>query len=128
MALATPRAVGLAEIATRAFVDLRSKYVSHISASHSRNEDIRLKSAKQLRAYVRLHFFKLFATPTSCSKVEAEARELSGENFSKIIHALNRKIFELVNSNEPHEKMGGIAAIGALTPFTLTHLPSSPFH
>jgi len=45
--------------------------------------------------------------------VEAEARELSGENFSKLLHELNREIFELVNSNEVHEKISGIVAIDA---------------
>lgn len=41
-------------------------------------------------------------------RVETEAREVSREEFSIFITELNKRIFDLVRSEEPHEKLGGI--------------------
>ena len=46
--------------------------------------------------------------------VEAEAREMVGERFVKYMTDLNRKLFELVNSDVVDEKLGGIGAIDQL--------------
>jgi len=45
-------------------------------------------------------------------QVEAEAREMSSDSFTKFMNDLNRRIFDLVNSQDVHEKMGGINVIG----------------
>lgn len=63
----------------------------------SKNDDIRSKAAKELRTHV-----------------STVSRELSGENFTKFINDVNRRIFELVNSTDYHEKIGGIMAIDEL--------------
>ena len=41
-------------------------------------------------------------------RVETEAREVSREEFSAFVTELNKRIFDLVKSDEPHEKLGGI--------------------
>ncbi len=43
--------------------------------------------------------------------VETAAREVSREEFTVFITELNKRIFDLVKSDEPHEKMGGISKI-----------------
>lgn len=63
----------------------------------SKSDDVRMRAAKDLRLHV-----------------STVSRELSGENFTKFINDVNRRIFELVNSNDYHEKIGGIMAIDEL--------------
>jgi serine/threonine-protein kinase mTOR len=46
------------------------------------------------------------------NKVAVTSREISVENFKKFSNDINKKIFELIHSNEVHEKIGGILAIG----------------
>ena len=46
--------------------------------------------------------------------VENEGRELSRETYAKFMEELNRRIQDLVSSDQTHEKLGGIAAIDAL--------------
>eukprot|EP00854_Cymbomonas_tetramitiformis_P013611 gene13611-16092_t len=46
--------------------------------------------------------------------VEAEARDLSGENFTRFMNELYNRIFSMVNSSNPDEKLGGIYAIDEL--------------
>lgn len=53
-------------------------------------------------------------------QVSAVSRELSGENFTKFINEVNRRIFELVNSNDINDKVGGILAISASVRFLLS--------
>ncbi len=60
-----------------------------------RNPDVQAKAAHELRLYV-----------------EGEAREMNSESFTKYMNDLNRRIFDLVNSSDTHEKMGGIMVIG----------------
>jgi len=45
-------------------------------------------------------------------KVISVSREISGENFTKFINDVNRRIFALIQSNDNDEKIGGILAIG----------------
>jgi FKBP12-rapamycin complex-associated protein len=74
------------------------------------NPDVQAKAAKELRLYV-----------------ESEAREMNSESFTKYMNDLNRRIFDLVNSSDTHEKMGGIMVIGTLPllPFLLPSLSLS---
>jgi hypothetical protein len=44
--------------------------------------------------------------------VVSVSRELTSESFSKFLTNVNQRIFELILSNEVHEKVGGIMAIG----------------
>lgn len=48
------------------------------------------------------------------SQVISVCRELSGEGITKFMNDVNRRIFELVHSQDSHEKMGGILAIDRL--------------
>ena len=52
-------------------------------------------------------------------RVETEAREVSREEFTAFITELNKRIFDLVKSEAPHEKLGGIREKPA---------PASPRH
>ena len=45
-------------------------------------------------------------------QISSESREISGEAFTKFMDGVSRRIFELVNSSDVNEKMGGIVAIG----------------
>lgn len=58
-------------------------------------------------------------------RVETEAREVSREEFSAFITELNKRIFDLVKSEEPHEKLGGIRERTSL-PKAHAPPPSSP--
>ncbi|TPX38402.1 hypothetical protein SeMB42_g06762 [Synchytrium endobioticum] len=77
------------EALNRLLLDIRSK-----------NEDVRTKTAADLRDYV-----------------VAVSREVSGETFSKFMNDVNRRIFELIQSNDLHDKIGGILAIDSLIDF-----------
>jgi hypothetical protein len=48
-----------------------------------------------------------------------EARDMSSEQFTKYMNDLNKRIFDLVNSTDAHEKMGGIMVIGTYLPLLL---------
>ena len=78
--------VQLSHGAERALADLRS-----------RREHVKRKAMHDLR-----------------SVVEMEARQMSRENFSSFIQELNSRIFTLIKSEEPHEKLGGIFAMDSL--------------
>eukprot|EP00736_Rhodelphis_marinus_P007859 Rmarinus@m.12108 len=68
-----------------------------ISDLRNKSEDVRLRAGKNLRGYV-----------------EEEARAMSGEEFTRFMNDLNRKIFDLVHSSEAHDRMGGLIAIDEL--------------
>jgi len=63
----------------------------------SRHQDVRLKAAQDLRHYV-----------------EGEVRDLSTEAAAKFLDDLTNRVFDLVNSADVHEKLGGIALIDEL--------------
>eukprot|EP00899_Mesostigma_viride_P025256 jgi/Mesvir1/5915/Mv00684-RA.1 len=46
--------------------------------------------------------------------VESESRDLSGENLSRFLNDLYARIQHLVNSHEPADRLGAVAAIDAL--------------
>eukprot|EP00697_Spironema_sp_BW2_P017838 gnl/Spiro4/9656_TR5124_c0_g1_i1.p1 gnl/Spiro4/9656_TR5124_c0_g1~~gnl/Spiro4/9656_TR5124_c0_g1_i1.p1 ORF type:complete len:2413 (+),score=551.86 gnl/Spiro4/9656_TR5124_c0_g1_i1:148-7386(+) len=63
----------------------------------SRSEDDRQKAARNLRLYV-----------------EKESRDISAESFSELMKTLCIRLHDIVNSNEAHEKMGGIMVMDQL--------------
>ncbi|KAI8819891.1 armadillo-type protein [Fimicolochytrium jonesii] len=71
-----------------------------LSDLRSRNDEVRTKAANDLRA----HF-------------TAISREVSGEAFTKFVNDVNRRIFELIHSNDNNDKIGGILAIDKLIDF-----------
>ncbi|RKO94116.1 armadillo-type protein, partial [Blyttiomyces helicus] len=82
-------AAAASEPLARFVVDLRSK-----------NEDVRLRAANDLRDHVI-----------------AVSREVSGESFTKFVNDVNKRIFELIHSNDNIDKIGGILAIDRLIDF-----------
>ena len=51
--------------------------------------------------------------------VGSEARELGGVSFTRFMNDLYTRVFHLVNSNEPAERLGGVRAIDALIDVSL---------
>jgi serine/threonine-protein kinase mTOR len=80
------RAAWLPEAAVRSLDDLKSKV-----------ENVQTRGATSLKHVV-----------------EGQAHELSSERFGEFIKELNRRIYELVKSDEPQERLGGIYAMDAL--------------
>ncbi|KAI8593944.1 armadillo-type protein [Geranomyces variabilis] len=66
----------------------------------SRQDEVRVRAANDLRE----HF-------------TAVSREVSGEAFTKFVNDVNRRIFELIHSNDNNDKIGGILAIDKLVDF-----------
>ncbi|KAG4088925.1 FAT-domain-containing protein [Neocallimastix lanati (nom. inval.)] len=66
----------------------------------SRSEETKYKAASDLKEHVI-----------------SVSREISGENFTKFINDVNRRIFALIQSNDNDEKIGGILAIDSLIDF-----------
>lgn len=63
----------------------------------SKNKDVQAKAARDLRQHV-----------------ENEARDIPPDQFNKYMNDLNKRIFDLINSPEPTEKMGGCVVIDEL--------------
>jgi len=74
--------------------DTLSRFLADL---RSRNQDVRATAAESLRLFV-----------------EGEAREMTSESFTKYMNDLNKRIFDLVNSSDPYEKLGGIMVIDGL--------------
>lgn len=66
-----------------------------ISGLKSRSDDVRARTARELKRYVT-----------------TELQEGGNEEYNTFFDKLNQGIFELVSSNEVHEKKGAILAIG----------------
>ena len=67
-----------------------SHNVEHaLSGLRSRREHVKRKAMQDLR-----------------SAVEMEARQLSRENFTAFVTELNKRIFDLIKSEEPHRSWG----------------------
>jgi len=64
----------------------------------ARSDEARLRSARRLREWVRV-----------------ESRGGTDSNFTAALTMLNNRIFDLINSSDPNDKLGGIAAIYELT-------------
>ena len=63
----------------------------------SRDDNVRLLAATDLRQWVI-----------------RESRELPAEAFTRFMNDLNRRIFDLVNSSDIHDKLGGVRIIDEL--------------
>ncbi|KAJ3215347.1 phosphatidylinositol kinase- protein kinase tor1 [Dinochytrium kinnereticum] len=66
----------------------------------ARSDHARLKIAKELKDHVVL-----------------VSREISGDQFTKFMNDINRRIFDLINSSDTSDKIGGIVAIDNLIDF-----------
>lgn len=66
-----------------------------VSGLKSKNEDVRLKTAKELHRYIA-----------------TELREMSQEDSTKFLDDFNHHIFDMVSSSDINDKKGGILAIG----------------
>ena len=77
----------------------------------SRNAEVRAQAAFELQRYVR----SLCGSWTYAyiAKASNTIPELSSDAVAKLWEELINKIFELVHSQSPAEKLGGILAIGA---------------
>ena len=67
----------------------------YFTSLKSKNEDTRLKAARDLQKYVQI-----------------ELRELPADRHQAQLDAINSSIYDLITSSEVHEKKGGILAIG----------------
>ena len=91
-----------------------------ISGLKSRNEEVRLKAARDLHHYVPIHtliyeLFYLVLTPHYiCTQVTSELREALQEDVVSFVDDLNHHIFDMVSSSDVNEKKGGILAIVSL--------------
>ncbi|RZC37432.1 serine/threonine-protein kinase mTOR [Asbolus verrucosus] len=68
-----------------------------VAGLKSRNPDIRQKTARELSLYVK-----------------SELREATPDEITSFLDEFNHHIFEMVSSNDPNEKKGGILAIVCL--------------
>ncbi len=77
---------------------MTSTTISHlVSGLKSRHEDVRNRTAQELKKYVT-----------------TELREVSVEELSSFLEKFDHHIIELVSSSDVNEKKGGILAIGKL--------------
>lgn len=79
-----------------------------IAGLKNRSEEVRLKYAQELQQYV-----------------STELREVPSEETQSFADELNHNIFELVSSNEVHEKRGGVLAISKF--LTLSYCLYCPY-
>ena len=73
-------------------VDRMAQYFTNLK---SKNEETRLRAARDLQKYVQI-----------------ELRELPADRHQVQLDAINSNIYELITGSEVHEKKGGILAIG----------------
>jgi FKBP12-rapamycin complex-associated protein len=66
-----------------------------VAGLKSRSADVRQKTARELSLYVK-----------------SELREATADEITSFLDEFNHHIFEMVSSNDPNEKKGGILAIG----------------
>ena len=71
------------------------KMSQFVAGLKSRQDDVRLRAARDLQRFV-----------------STELRELPAERYGSVLDEINQSIFSLVSSPEVHEKKGGILAIG----------------
>lgn len=72
--------------------NLVSQFVAGLK---SRNVDLQIKTARELYHYAK-----------------TELREVPQEELTQFLDEFNHQIFEMVSSNDVHEKKGGVLAIG----------------
>ncbi|CAH2984222.1 unnamed protein product [Chilo suppressalis] len=76
---------------------MSSQVAQFVAGLKSRNVDIQIKTAREL-----YHFAK------------TELREVPQEELTQFLDEFNHQIFEMVSSNDVHEKKGGVLAIVCL--------------
>ncbi|XP_063829680.1 serine/threonine-protein kinase mTOR [Ostrinia nubilalis] len=76
---------------------MSNQVVQFVAGLKSRNVDIQIKTAREL-----YHFAK------------TELREVPQEELTQFLDEFNHQIFEMVSSNDVHEKKGGVLAIVCL--------------
>ena len=87
-----------------------------VSSRSLANEKLRLKRHREYRQLQRLATSKQACFTQSQQAlhdyVGSEARELGGVTFTRFMNDLYTRVFHLVNSAEPSERLGGVRAIG----------------
>ena len=80
----------------------------------NKNHDVRLRSAEDLKQYVKLPSLLFFAFCRSrVFQVTNAVAEMSSSTEAKMWDdTINRRLFDLVHSPNTSEKLGGILAIG----------------
>lgn len=74
---------------------MASQVTKFVQDLKSRNVDIQIKTARELYHYAK-----------------TELREVPQEELTQFLDEFNHQIFEMVSSNDVHEKKGGVLAIG----------------
>ena len=80
----------------------------------SKNPEMRQTSARDLRRYVRYLPELRGACRTKTSQVTAAIADMNSDSSTKLWDEhINRRLFDLIHSNNSTDKLGGILAIGA---------------
>lgn len=74
---------------------MSNQVAQFVAGLKSRNVDVQIRTAREL-----YHFSK------------TELREVPQEELTQFLDEFNHQIFEMVSSNDVHEKKGGVLAIG----------------
>ena len=95
-----------------------------VSSRSLATEKLRLKRHREYRQLQRIASTRQAAFTSQSQQalhdyVGSEARELGGAAFTRFMNDLYTRVFQLVNSTEPHERLGGVRAIDALIDVSL---------
>lgn len=77
------------------WVKMSNQVAAFVAGLKSRNVDTQTKTARELYHYAK-----------------TELREVPQEELTQFLDEFNHQIFEMVSSNDVHEKKGGVLAIG----------------
>lgn len=101
------------EVLTQIFQGLKSK-----------NHDVRLQSAQELRRYVSVHSTSPSIRDLWLAQVTTTVAEMSSDAAAKLWDDnINRRLFELMHSQNTSDKFGGLLAIGTLQQHNFLNLP-----
>jgi len=79
----------------------------------SKNNDVRLQSAQELRRYVRSMFNILRGAILKLLQISTNVVEMSSDAAAKLWEDnINRRLFDLMHSQNIADKFGGLLAIG----------------
>lgn len=78
---------------------MSNQVAQFVAGLKSRNVDVQIKTARELYHYAK-----------------TELREVPQEELTQFLDEFNHQIFEMVSSNDVHEKKGGVLAIGMHNP------------
>lgn len=79
---------------------MSNQVAQFVAGLKSRNVDVQIKTARELYHYAK-----------------TELREVPQEELTQFLDEFNHQIFEMVSSNDVHEKKGGVLAIGIHNPY-----------